>query len=128
MATFAALLLAGGCGLDGGKPVDSHARCAEGAALTECGSASLTGAEDACWRLVQCSAIPVTNPESDPSCCFDWAECVARVGALPDEQFESALACIEAATCDELRGGAAPADEVSGRPGELPGCLDLGQI
>jgi hypothetical protein len=125
MATFAALLCAGwACGIDGTKPVDSHDRCAEaGGSLTECGPAALSGAEDACWRLAQCGAIPVANPEADPSCCFDWAACVARVGALPDEQFESALACIEAATCDELRGRAA-----AGRAADLPTCLDHGQL
>ncbi len=82
--------------------------------MLDCEPVALAGAEEACWRLVQCGAVPVTNPESDPSCCFDWATCVNRIESLPDEQFELALACIEASQCDELKG----------ESGELPRCLE----
>jgi len=129
MATYVVLLWGlPACGFDGGKP-DSGDRCAApGAPLIECGPAPLTGAEDACWHLVQCGAIPAANPDSDPSCCFDWAACVAHVDGLPDPQFEMTLACIETTACDELRSrgraahlhaGAAPASAF-----DLPGCVD----
>jgi hypothetical protein len=113
MATLTALLC-GACGIDGGKPVD---RCAGSAGtLIECGGPGpLSGAEDACWRLVQCGSIPAATPDSDPG-GFDWGACVEHVEYLPDDQFEAALACIEAARCDELR---APAHA-------LPACLEHG--
>ncbi len=122
MVTVAALLFGvPACGTDGIKPeVD---RCTSASGLAECGLTSLAGAEDACWRLAQCGAIPVANAESEPDCCFDWATCVEHVEGLPDEQFELALACIEAATCDELRSRSAP-----GRTAEPPACLEHGQL
>src|SRR5262245_13656115 len=110
------LLLSGvsACAVDGPKPTAGERCTAVGASLLECGPAPLTGAEDTCWRLVDCGAIPVANADSDPTCCFDWAACVEHIEDLPDEQFEAALACIEAAACRDLQpkaggGHAAPA-------------------
>jgi hypothetical protein len=113
MASFAALSIVAACGIEGERPSDgSRGSCAEG---DDCEPVAVTGAEDACWRMVQCRAVPVANPESDPSCCFDWAACVHQVEALPDDEFEQALACIESSTCDELR----PAQR-----GHMPRCLE----
>jgi hypothetical protein len=120
VAAFAALLCGAlACGVDSPKP-DARELCAmSGRPLRECDQGSLVGAEDACWRLVQCGAIPAANPDSDPSCCFDWAACVNHVDGLPDEQFEQALACIEAATCAELGPRRA-----AGTPAGYPACVD----
>ena len=116
MATLAALLCASAaCGIDP-PPSTARGRCAsDGDTGPDCEPVALASAEDACWRLVECGALPVANPESDPSCCFDWGACVNHVDSLPDEQFEMSLACIEASACDELKPGAA---------GALPRCLD----
>src|SRR5687768_2489420 len=65
----------------------------------DCTPVPLDSAEDACWRLVECGAIPVVNPESEPNCCLDWAACVETIEDLPDQDFELALACLEAAPC-----------------------------
>jgi hypothetical protein len=119
-AAFALLLCgAAGCDVDGGPRPGAHERCGSaGAVLAECGPAALAGAEDACWRLVECGAVPAANPESNRSCCLDWASCVDYVEGLPDEQFEAALACIESAACDELRPRGVRA------AGQTPACLD----
>jgi hypothetical protein len=123
MATVAALLCgAPACGADDTKAGADRCASASGA-LSECGPTSLAGADDACWRLAQCGAIPVANAESSPDCCFDWSTCVEHVEGLPDEQFELALACIEAATCDELKARSSP-----GRAADLPACLEHGPL
>lgn len=124
LATLAALLFGtAACGNDGPKPgVRGNCATARGP-LLECDPVPLSGAEDACWRLVQCGAIPVANPESEPGCCFDWAACVDYVEALPDQRFELALACIEAAACDDLKSRGSP-----DRPTDLPACLEHGQL
>jgi hypothetical protein len=118
LATFAALM-GGACGIDGSKPIDRDRCAASGGTLLECGPGPLASAEDACWRLVQCGSIPAANPALDPTLGFDWAACVEHVEYLPDDQFESALACVEAARCDELRVRGGP-----GHLGDLPACLD----
>ena len=122
MATFAALLCgAPACGIDGPKAGARNQCATSQGSLLECDQASLGGAEDACWRLVECGAIPAANSESEPDCCFDWATCVSHVDALPDEQFEQALACIEAGTCDELRPRGSTGS--TGRSAGPPACL-----
>jgi hypothetical protein len=124
LATLAALVVGGpACGNDASK---SEARrvCVNAAGpLLECDPVPLAGAEDACWRLVQCGAIPVTNPESDPDRGFDWSACVDAIEALPDQRFELALSCIEAASCDELKSRGARA-----RPTDPPACLEAGPL
>lgn len=101
----------GECGATGAGP------------LQECERTEVVSAEDACWRLVECGAIPVVNPEMEPDCCFDWARCVGFLEDLPDPQLELALTCVEAAPCDSLKWNGSP-----NRPNdELPPCLELGQ-
>lgn len=119
-AAFALLLCgAAACDVDGEPRPGARERCGSAAApLAECGPAPVAGAEDACWRLVECGAVPAANPESNPSCCLDWASCVDYVEGLPDEQFEAALACIASATCDELRPHGMRAAT------QAPACLD----
>lgn len=115
LAILAALLCAGACGIDGPRP-PARGHCSpEGDPRLGCEPVALASAEDACWRLVECGAVPVANPESDPSCCFDWGACVTRVESMPDEQFELAMACIESSSCEETR----PASH-----GALPRCLE----
>ncbi|HWM86676.1 MAG TPA: hypothetical protein VNO33_12580 [Kofleriaceae bacterium] len=118
-AIAAVLCGAPACGIDGSKSGDRELCTAVGDPAVECEPVALGGAEDACWRLVQCSAIPVANPESQPSCCFDWAACVEHIEHLPDQQFESALACIESSSCDDLKPRAGRAHGA-----DLPACLE----
>jgi hypothetical protein len=121
MLSLVTLLVgAPGCADDAAGLDEASSECAGSDGLVpECDPAPVAGAEDACWRLVQCGAIPVANPESDPSCCFDWAACVAHVDHLPDQQFELALACVESTTCEEQRAGSS-----ADRAAELPFCLE----
>jgi hypothetical protein len=120
MAILAALLCsaAGGivaCGIDSPRPPPRGQCSPEEDPRTGCEPVALASAEEACWRLVECGAVPVANPESDPGCCFDWGSCVNRVESMADEQFELALACVESSSCEELRPIA---------PGALPRCLE----
>ena len=111
-ALAAVLFSAAACAVDGPRSGDRDP--CSGDDDMDCDPVALAGAEEACWRLVQCGAVPAANPESEPSCCFDWAACVNRIESLPDDQFELALACIEASQCDELKA----------ESGDLPRCLD----
>ena len=117
LAILAALLcIAGACGIDPPRSAARGPCTSDTDTGPDCEPVALASAEDACWRLVQCGALPVANPESDPTCCFDWGACVNHVDSLPDEQFEMSLACIEASTCDDLKPGSG---------GGLPHCVDL---
>ncbi len=126
-ATLAVLLSgASACGNDAPK-AETRAECVSAAGpLIECDPVPLAGAEDACWRLVQCGAIPVANPESEPDRGFDWSTCVDFIERLPDQRFELALACIESSACNELKPRAGQARAT--RPTGPPVCLDQGQL
>ena len=116
-------LVAAACGVDSDRSTPGlRGPCGSaGGPLSECEGTPIVSAEDACWRLVECGAIPVANPEDDPGCCFDWARCVDYVEELPDLDFEVALTCIEHAPCDHLTAGGSP-DRTNGRPP----CLEQG--
>jgi hypothetical protein len=110
------------CDVDGPKPGVREPCSTAAGPLQECERVELMSAADACWRLVECGAIPIANPEADPECCFDWTSCVDYIEELPDPQYELTLACLEAATCDELKWNGSP-----NRPNdELAPCLDQG--
>jgi hypothetical protein len=117
-----AVCAAAGCD-DQGSKAGVRGECAfSGGPLEQCDRVELLSQEDACWRLVECGAIPVSNPEDEPDCCFDWAHCVSYMQALPDPAFEQSLSCLEVAPCDSLKWNGSP-----NRPNdELPPCLDQG--
>src|SRR5215470_17389905 len=94
-----------GCGADDDTIEGTRAECAQGGALTDCPDAERT-AEGACWRLVDCGAIPV---KSDNNNRFTWARCVDGLESQPLDRQRVVISCIAASTCDELR--------VEGSPG-----------
>ena len=100
-AFFIALgLLAAAC--DGEGPVPGVREPATGEVETP---------EDACWRMVECGALAVNRPNEDEDCGFcDWRSCVALLEGMGDDQQRIALACVEAAPCDELKTEGAPED------------------
>ena len=119
MSLLAVALVCAGCSADESTP-GVRSVCAEPSGpLGECAAMPLASADEACWRLVECGAIPVANPEDEPDCCFDWAECVEYIEELPDPQYELSLACIESASCEALRAGGSP-----DRTNDLPPCLE----
>ena len=64
----------------------TRGQCAEGGQLNTCPEAERT-VEGACWRLVDCAAIPL---KSNDAARFDWDNCVA------------------ASSCDQLRMDGSP--------------------
>lgn len=107
MAVAAALGVAG-CNIDDAAQGVSE-QCATGSgALLDCEDQPIESAEDACWRLVRCAAIPLANTDEDPNQFFDWAHCVEHIDRLPNELYDATLFCVEAATCDDLKAGNAP--------------------
>jgi hypothetical protein len=73
--------------------------CAEGGTLNDCPPTDRT-ARGACWRMVDCGAIPLHRNESFR---FDWDNCVATIEAMPEPQQSLVIACIAASTCDQLK-------------------------
>lgn len=86
-----------------------------------CDEAEIVSADDACWRLVECGVIPLKNPEDNPDAFFDWARCVRYVESLSDARFGVVLACVDAASCDDLKTENSPT-----RTNDLPLCLQFG--
>jgi hypothetical protein len=111
----ASLLLAA-CGLiacGGDDTVQgAHGRCAFGGELNDCPDAERTP-EDACWRLVDCGAIPLywedPNPD-DPIRRFDWGQCVDYIASRTNDRQRIMMSCIAASVCDELRVFGSPND------------------
>jgi hypothetical protein len=115
----------GSCGGDASDP-GVRGPCDEaGGGTLGCAPPVIESVEDACWRLVECGAIPVANPEDDPNCCFDWAECVDELGELPSYRLDFTLACIAAAPCSELIWRGSPSRPTRNEE-EFPPCLQHG--
>jgi hypothetical protein len=113
---------AAGCDDEGSKSGVRGECASAGGPLEQCDRVDLISPEDACWRLVECGAIPIANPEEEPECCFDWERCVNYMEGLNDPAFELSLSCLEAAPCDSLKWNGSP-----NRPtDELPPCLEQG--
>ncbi|HEY5920153.1 MAG TPA: hypothetical protein VIV11_00725 [Kofleriaceae bacterium] len=73
--------------------------CAEGGELNDCNDAPQTP-WDACWRMVDCGAIPVYEVEENQ---FDFDDCVEAIDSQLEAQRRLTIACIGASTCDQLR-------------------------
>src|SRR5262245_54270402 len=78
--------------------------CAQGGALTDCPDAERTP-QGACWRLVDCGAIPVA---SDNENRFTWGRCVDLLERQTADRQRLVINCIAASTCDELRVDGSP--------------------
>jgi hypothetical protein len=101
MKWLALLLLVACSNADG-----TRGQCAEGGELAACPEAERT-AEGACWRLVDCGAIPLKrdeNPDGSPNFnIFDWDNCVGDLESGRTDSERVAIDCIAAATCDSLK-------------------------
>ena len=75
-------------------------RCAEGGELNDCEDTPNTAME-ACWRLVDCGAIPL-HREEDPF-ADDWGNCVDEIEGMREQSQLLTIACIGASTCDQLK-------------------------
>jgi hypothetical protein len=81
----------------------TRGQCAEGGELEACPEAERTP-EGACWRLVDCGAIPLDSG-SDPNnqYAFDWNRCVNIIDGARTDQQRIVIDCIAASTCDSLK-------------------------
>lgn len=98
------LVLAALCACSAGDDTaeGTRALCAEGGALNECRGDATTPRE-ACWRMVDCGAIPVHQGGE-----FDWDECVGAIESLDVVQQQLVVSCVNASTCDQLKNDARP--------------------
>lgn len=87
------------CGAGDDTADGTRALCAEGGALNDCPDAPRTP-EAACWRMVDCGAIPVHHDEPFR---LDWDRCVEEIWETSDIEQRLIVACIAAATCDQLK-------------------------
>ncbi|MFT3700701.1 MAG: hypothetical protein QM831_46580 [Kofleriaceae bacterium] len=98
-------VLTAACGAGDDTATGSHSRCAEGGAINDCTDAVETP-EDACWRLVDCAAIPVKSGDKDNH--FDWGACVDRIEQAIDVEQNLIVDCIAASSCDALKAPGSP--------------------
>ena len=96
----------------------TRARCAEGGALNACPDSEQT-AEAACWKLVDCGAIPTAS--DDPG-VFTWGHCVDALDGRQADSEQLAIACISASSCDALKTQGSPRRP---DPNQMP-CFLLG--
>jgi hypothetical protein len=94
------LLLLCACSAGDDTATGGHSQCAEGGAINDCPD-SVETAQDACWRMVDCAAIPVASGTKDNH--FDWGQCVDRIESSIDVAQTLIIACISASTCDALK-------------------------
>jgi hypothetical protein len=104
LASTVLAMFAGACGTGDDVASGGRGLCAAGGALTDCPDAAHT-AEAACWRLVDCGAIPLDHPEEYR---FDWGRCVDGLETMRDEYRQLVVSCIAASTCDQLRVDGSP--------------------
>ena len=88
-----------------------------------CEDVAIETSEDACWRLVECGAIPLAQNDPNLQWVTDWDECVDDLERLPADRHALVLACIEAASCEDLL-----LDNSPTAPGGEPLCYEFGRI
>jgi hypothetical protein len=100
MLALALPLALAACNAGGDDTTDgTRGQCAAGGALEDCPEAQRTP-EGACWRLVDCGAIPLA---SDNGGVFDWGTCVDRLESATADRERVVIDCIAASTCDALK-------------------------
>lgn len=98
--TCCLLLALVGCSLGDDAADGARAQCAEGGALNDTCTQPVATPEQACWRMVDCGAIPLhANEQYD----FDWSRCVEEIWEVAALQERLIMACIGASTCDQLK-------------------------
>jgi hypothetical protein len=99
---IACLVLCVACGSGDDTSDGARGECAFGGELTDCPDAPRTS-EGACWRLVDCGAIPLeVENEMNPN-ELDWGVCVDFIETRTSDRQRLVISCIAAMTCDELR-------------------------
>jgi hypothetical protein len=98
------LTILSACGTGDDVALGSRANCAQGGVLTDCPDAEHTS-EGACWRLVDCGAIPLDHNEDFR---IDWGNCVDGLDSLTADRQFLVTSCIAASTCDQLRVDGSP--------------------
>jgi len=98
------LLAISACGLGDDTADGTRDQCAEGGELNNTCSGSVQTAEQACWRMVDCGAIPLHRMERYQ---FDWNECVEDIERAGLPQSRLMMGCVAASTCDQLKANAA---------------------
>jgi len=93
------------CGASDDTTDGTRGSCAAGGALTGCADTPRT-AEGACWRLVDCGAIPL---HADDDGIFDWGNCVDDLERLSDTGEALTIDCIATSSCDALQVDSSPA-------------------
>jgi hypothetical protein len=93
------LLVLAACGTGDDTADGTRALCAEGGAINDCDDAAHS-AHAACWRMVDCGAIPVHHDEPFQ---LDWDRCVGEIEDMAPPQARLVIGCIGAATCDQLK-------------------------
>jgi hypothetical protein len=93
LAGLAPVLLLAACSSGAGV----RAECAYGGELVNCPESDRT-AEGACWRLVDCAVIPLSNMNE-----FDWGNCVNQIETVTADRERIMIDCIAVSSCDELK-------------------------
>jgi hypothetical protein len=78
--------------------------CAAGGTLAGCPDSERDAAA-ACWRLVECGAIPLearNDDGTDDANVFDFGSCLNRLETFVEERARVVIACVASSTCDEL--------------------------
>ena len=96
--TCLVLIALGACNAGDDVADGTRALCSEGGELNDCPDAPQT-AWDACWRLVDCGAIPVFHNTGGD----DFDDCVSDIESRLAPAQRLVIACIGASTCDQLR-------------------------
>jgi len=97
------LLALSACGLGDDTADGTRDQCAEGGELNNTCSSSVSTPEQACWRMVDCGAIPLHQMERYQ---FDWSSCVEVIEGTGAPQARLIMGCVGASTCDQLKANA----------------------
>ena len=115
LAALVACAAAAAC--DNTNEVDgTRGPCGFGGDLSACPASALTS-DGACWRLVDCGAIPLDANGNG----FDWGRCVDAIEGMTADRQTFVIDCVASSTCDALKVGGSPAD-----PYENVFCFNFG--
>jgi hypothetical protein len=96
----------------------ARSQCAAGGAIQGTCPLEDRTVEGACWRLVDCGAILLQNPNG-----FGWQQCVDRVERVAPQSQQLIIDCIAGSTCDALKVANSPDPDPSNMY-----CLRLGGL
>ena len=101
MKVWLVLLALAACGPGDDTAAGTRSQCAAGGALTDCPDPVATS-EAACWKLVDCGAIPLSSDDQGTD-AFDWGACVDFIQRQIDARQQVITQCIAASSCDALK-------------------------